>query len=181
VPLVLLLLLAPIVVIALMPLILIQRYRAGKARRLARSWVATFGLVSMLFSTVFFLTTAAFTTIWVPRAFAGAAAGIAIGLILGGIGIMLTRWEPAPAALHYTPNRWLVLIVTLIVSARVLYGLVRSLHAAQAGMSGEAMVSAFGVPQSLAAGATVIGYYLAYHAGLRWRIRQWQRRALRRM
>jgi hypothetical protein len=130
---------------------------------------------------VFLLTTAAFTTVWVPRAFAGAALWIAIGLVLGAVGIMVTRWEFAPASLHYTPNRWLVLIVTLIVSARVVYGLARSVAAAQAGMSGEAMISAFGVPQSLAAGATVIGYYLAYHAGLRWRIRQWQRRPLRRM
>jgi len=40
-------------------------------------------------------------------------------------------------------------------------------------------VTAFGVPESLAAGATVIGYYLAYNAGLRWRIRRWQHRALR--
>ena len=44
VPLILLLLLVPIVVIALMPVILIQRYRAGKARRQARPWVATLNL-----------------------------------------------------------------------------------------------------------------------------------------
>ena len=180
-PLVLLLLLVPVLIIGMMPLILIQRYRAGTARRLARSWVTTFSVVSLAFSTVFFLTTAAFTTIWVPGAFAGAAAGIAIGVVLGSGGILLTRWESTPASLHYTPNRWLVLIVTLMVSARVFYGLYRSFAAAQAGMSGEALVSAFGVPESLAAGATVIGYYLAYQAGLRWRIRQWQRRALRRV
>ena len=180
-PLVLLLLLVPVLIIGMMPLILIQRYRAGTARRLARSWVTTFSVVSLAFSTVFFLTTAAFTTIWVPGEFAGAAAGIAIGVVLGRGGILLTRWESTPASLHYTPNRWLVLIVTLMVSARVFYGLYRSFAAAQAGMSGEALVSAFGVPESLAAGATVIGYYLAYQAGLRWRIRQWQRRALRRV
>jgi hypothetical protein len=181
VPFLLLLLLVPVLIIGLMPLILIQRYRAGTARRLARSWVTTFSVVSLAFSTVFFLVTAAFTTIWVPGAFAGAAAGIAIGVVLGGAGILLTRWESAPASLHYSPNRWLVLIVTLIVSARVFYGLFRSFAAAQAGLSGEALITAFGVPQSLAAGATVIGYYLAYQAGLRWRILQWHRRALRRV
>lgn len=178
-PLVLLLLLVPIVVIALMPVILIQRYRAGKARREARPWVATLNLAVMGLSAVFFLITAAFTTIWIPDALAGAAIGMAIGMLLGLLGLAITRWEPTARSLHYTPNRWLVLIVTLVVSARVLYGLSRSLAAMQAGIEGTSLVTAFGVPESLAAGATVIGYYLAYNAGLRWRIRRWQRRTLR--
>jgi len=87
--------------------------------------------------------------------------------------------EPNVRTLHYTPNRWLVLLVTLIVSARVVYGLYRSFEAASAGLSGHALVGAFGVPQSLAAGAIVIGYHLAYNVALRWRIGRWQRRALR--
>lgn len=177
-PLVLLLLLVPIAVIALMPLILIQRYRAGKARREARAWVATINLAVMAFSALCFLITAAFTTIWIPGALRGAAIGMAIGLPLGVLGLAITRWEPTGRSLHYTPNRWLILIVTLIVSARVGYGLWRTFAVAQAGMSGAALVAAFGVPESLAAGATVIGYYLAYHAGLRWRIHRWQRSAV---
>ena len=178
-PLVLLLLLVPIAFIALMPLMLIQRYRAGKARRQARPWVVTLNLAVMAFSAVFFLVSAAFSTIWVPQSFTGAAYGMGAGLLLGAIGLAMTRWESDVRALHYTPNRWLVLFVTLIVSARVVYGLLRSLAMAQAGMSGTALVTAFGLPQSLAAGAAVIGYYLAYNAGLRWRIRRWQRRSLR--
>jgi hypothetical protein len=179
VPVVLLLLLVPIIAIALMPLMLLQRYRAGKARRLARPWVATLNLALMTFSAVFFLSAAAFTTIWISRAFAGAALGMAAGVIFGGLGLALTRWEATPRSLHYTPNRWPVLVVTLLVSARVLYGLFRSIAVASAGVSGGDLVSAFGVPESLAAGAAVIGYYLAYNAGLRWRISRWQRRSLR--
>ena len=180
-PLVFLLLLVPIIVIALMPLILVQRYRAGKARRRARPWVATLNLALLAFSAVFFLASAAFTTIWIPKSFLGAAIGLAAGIVLGGFGLAITRWEATPRSLHYTPNRWLVLIVTLLVSARVAYGLYRSFAVAQAGMSGTALVTAFGVPESLAAGATVIGYYLAYNIGVRWRISRWQRRALRPM
>jgi hypothetical protein len=179
VPFILLLLLVPIIFIALMPVMLIQRYRAGKARRLARAWVATLNLALMAFSAVFFLTSAAFTTIWIPNAFSGAALGIAVGVVLGGLALGITRWESTPRSLHYTPNRWLVLIVTLLVTARIVYGLGRSLAVARAGATGTALVTAFGVPESLAAGATVIGYYLAYNAGLRWRIRQWQQRTLR--
>jgi hypothetical protein len=179
VPFVLLLLLVPIVVIALMPLLLIQRYRAGKARRQARPWAATLNLAVMAFSAVCFLISAAFTTIWIPRSLAGAALGMIAGLLLGVFGLLIARWEADARAMHYTPNSWLVLFVTLIVSARVVYGLFRTVAAAQAGLSGTALASAFGVPESLAAGAVVIGYYLAFNAGLRWRIRRWQRRPLR--
>lgn len=171
-PLVVLLLLVPIVLIALMPLILIQRYRAGKARRQARPWVIKLNLAVMAFSAVFFLAGAAVTTIWVPRAFSGAALGMMVGLLLGGFGLAITRWEPGARTLHYTPNSWLVLLVTLIVSARLVYGLVRSLMVAQSGVTGAALVGAFGVPQSLAAGALVLGYYLSFNAGLSWRLRK---------
>jgi len=173
------LLLLPIAVMALTPLLLIQRYRTGSARREARRWVAAMSVAAMIFSAVFFLASAAFTTIWVPHALGGAAIGMAVGAGLGLIGSLLTRWEPGVRSLHYTPNRWLVLLVTLIVSARIVYGLYRSFEAARAGLSGHAMVGAFGVPQSLAAGAMVIGYHLAYNLALRRQIGRWQHRALR--
>jgi len=32
------------------------------------------------------------------------------GAGLGLVGLVLTRWEPTAATLHYTPNRWLVLV-----------------------------------------------------------------------
>ena len=180
-PLLILLLLLPIVVMALMPLILIQRYRIGTARRQARPWMATFALVMMCVSTVFFLVGSAVTTVWVQDAFDGAAAGVAAGSLLGVVGLALTKWESTPHSLHYTPNRWPVLFVTFVVSARLLYGLFRSWQVARAGIDGASVVAAFGIPESLAAGGIVIGYYLAYGAGLRWRIKKFQRRALRGM
>ena len=178
-PLLILVVLVPLVVIALMPLILIQRYRAGAARRMARPWMATFNVVLIAISALCFLAGAAVTSLWVPNTLTGAAAGLALGAGLGLIGLMLTRWEPSAAALHYTPNRWLVLVVTFLVSARVAYGLWRSWTVAEAGVSGTPMVLAFGIPESLAAGGTVIGYYFAYGVGVRRRIRRWQNGALR--
>jgi hypothetical protein len=179
VPVLILLLVLPLVVIALMPLILIQRYRMGTARRVARPWVATINVALTTLSAVFFLTAAAVTAIWIPNSLGGAAAGIAVGLGMGVVGLLLTHWEPTPATLHFTPNRWLVLFVTLMVSARILYGFWRSLQAARAGVYGTGMVLAFGIPESLGVGGAVIGYYLAYAIGARRRIGQWQRRALR--
>ena len=177
-PLLVLILLVPVITFALMPLILIQRYRAGTARRQARPWVAMATLAAMLFSSAFFLLGAGITTAWVPYSFSAALAGLGIGCLLGLFGLGLTRWEPTPRTLHYTPNRWLVLAITLLVSARVLYGCWRAWAAMRAGTD-TSFLAAFGVPGSLGAGATVIGYYLAYSLGLRWRIRKWQGRALR--
>jgi hypothetical protein len=181
VPVLILVLVLPVVVIALMPLILIQRYRMGAARRLARSWVATLNVALTALSAVLFLGVAAVTALWIPNAFSGAAAGVAMGLGLGVLGLLLTQWEPTPATLHFTPNRWLVLLVTVMVSVRILYGSWRSLQAARAGIYGTQMVLAFGIPGSLAVGGAVIGYYVAYAVGVRRRIGQWQRRALRAM
>ena len=178
-PILLLLLALPLVLIALMPLLLIQRYRLGTARRMARPWMATLNLVLMVFSVFCFLAAAALTAVWVPNALRGAAAGLVVGTGLGLLGLRLTRWEWTPATLHYTPNRWLVLLVTVMVAARVAYGLWRSWSAARAGLYGTEMVLAFGIPQSLAVGGTVIGYYIAYASGVRGRIREWQRRPLR--
>ena len=180
-PLILLIVSLPIIVIALMPLILIQRYRMGSSRRLARPWTATLGMVSMILSAIFFLITAAMTNIWIPQALAYAAMGLCFGAVLGGLGLVLTRWESMPQSLHYTANRWLVLAITLVVSARVLFGLYRSILFAEGSLTATSAISAFGIPESLAAGAIVIGYYLAYNVGLRWRIRVWQHRPLRRL
>jgi hypothetical protein len=71
-----------------------------------------------------------------------------------------------------------VLLVTFLVSARVLYGLWRSWTVAEAGVHGAPMVLAFGIPESLAAGGMVIGYYVAYGLGVRRRILKWQNGAL---
>ena len=145
---------------------LVQRYRVGTARRQARPWLATFGLVMMAGSTIFFLTGAGLTSFWVQDAFPGALAGVGIGLVLGMAGVLVSRWEATPGSLHYTPNKWLVLAITAAVSARLLYGLYRSQLA---------------TAESIAAGGVVVGYYCGYAAALRWRIRRWEKRVLRRM
>lgn len=172
-------LLLPLAVMAAMPLILIQRYRAGTARRLARPWFATLNVIVMVFSAAFFLIAAAVTNAWVPDAFMSAVTGMAVGSLLGVIGLWLSRWEATPRALHYTPNRWLVLVITLAVTARVLYGFWRGWMAVRGGVDEASFMTAFGVAGSLGVAAVVLGYYLAYGLGLRRRIRKWQKRSLR--
>ena len=175
-----LLLLLPLALALMMPFVLFQRYRVGTARRLARPWAATFNVMAMTFSSIFFLIVAAITSAWIPNAFTSAVSGMAVGAALGIIGLWLSRWEATPRTLHYTPNRWLVLIVTLAVTVRVMYGFWRGWAAMRLGAD-DSFIAAFGVAGSLAVAAIVIGYYLAYGFGVRRRIRMWEKRRLRTM
>jgi hypothetical protein len=177
----LLIVLALATVVALIPLSLVQRYRVGTARQRARGWLATINLTGLRLSVVLFLVSAALTTIWVPGALTYAAGGLGIGLGVGMIGLRLTRWEPSTEALHYTPNPLLVLGMMLIVGSRVLYGLWRAWESWSAGLRGESWLVDAGVRESMAAGAVVLGYYLAYWTGVRRRFRRHARRPLRRM
>ncbi len=172
-PLVVLLLLLPLVVlagIALVPIALIQRYRMGTARRLARGWLTSINLLGIALSTGLFLAAAAVTSTWAPHALAYTVAGLVSGCLLGIVGLMLTRWEPTPRSLYYTPNRWLVLAITLLVAARVFYGFWRSWRAWRAGLEYTSWVVASGIAGSMAAGAVVLGYYLTYWIGVQRRI-----------
>lgn len=164
-----------ILALLLMPLTLVQRYRVGTARRSARGWVAAVNLVGIGMSAALFLAGAAVTSWWVPGAFTSALIGLAGGGVLGVLGLALTRWEPSARVLHYTPNRWLVLGITLVVTARLLYGFWRTWHAWQAGLEGGSWLAATGVAGSLAAGGVVLGYYFVYWAGVRRRLKSHRR------
>ena len=177
----LLIVLALATVVALIPLSVIQRYRIGTSRQRARGWLATINLTGLALSVVLFLTSAALTTFWIPGALTYTAGGLCAGLILGIVGLWLTRWEPSTDALHYTPNRLLVLGMMLIVGSRVLYGLWRAWESWSAGLRGESWLVDAGVRESMAAGAVVLGYYLAYWTGVLRRYRRHAARRLRRM
>jgi hypothetical protein len=158
--------------IALLPISLAQRYRMGTARRLARGWVATLNLLGFAISVVMFLATAAVTSTWVPRAFIYTLTGLAAGCLLGLVGLALSRWEATPRSLYYTPNRWLVLALTLAVTSRVLYGFWRGWQAWRSSPEDPSWVAASGMAGSMAAGAVVLGYYLVYWAGVRRRLKR---------
>lgn len=176
-PLVLLALLAVLALAALVPLSLFLRYRAGTARRRARAWLAALNAVAIACSTALFLAAAAVSGFWVSRALSSALLGLAAGCLLGVLGILLSRWEPTPAALHYTPNRWLVLALMLLVLSRLAYGIWRGWHAWRQALGDGFTLSAFGVAGSLAAGALLLGYYLAYWTGVWYRARRHRRLA----
>jgi hypothetical protein len=178
VPFVIVALLVVLAIIALIPLSIVQRFRVGTSRRMARGWVATVNLLGVALSVALFLTGAAITNVWVPEAFVYSLLGLSTGCLLGVLGLVLTRWERAPHALHYTPNRWLVLAITLVVTARLFYGFWRSWEAWNSALDGTSWLVTAGVAGSLAAGAVVLGYYLVYWFGVRRQIRRHPRRTL---
>jgi hypothetical protein len=101
--------------------------------------------------------------------------GLLGGGLLGLLGLRLSRWEPSPEALHFTPNRLLVLGLTLAVASRLLWSIWRAWHAWHSRPSDVSWLAAAGAAGSLAVGGFVIGYYLTYWIGVRWRIRHHRR------
>jgi hypothetical protein len=157
---------AVVVAIALMPLGLVLRYRAETARRVARGWVATLNIAALSFSVLLFAGSAAFSSLWAPNALSYSLAGLAGGGLLGILGLVLTRWEGEPGRLHYTPNRFLALAITLVVTARLAYGLWRLWRGRGFEVDDRAWLVNSGVPGSLAVGALVLGYSLIYWIGV---------------
>lgn len=171
-PLLILPVLIVLALIALVPISIVQRFRMGTSRQRARGWLASINLAGLSLSAIVFLATAAVTSVWVPHALSYTAAGLAGGCALGIAGLWLTRWEPSPGSLYYTPNRALVLAITLLVTARLIYGFWRGVHTWRAGLEGASWFGAAGIAGSMAAGAVVLGYYLAYWIGVRRRFRR---------
>jgi len=171
-PLLIILVLFVLALIVLIPLSIVQRYRVGTSRSRARPWLVTLNVIGISLSLALFLAGAAVTNIWVPRALLSAAGGAVAGAVLGILGLALTRWERSPDSLHFTPNRWLVLTITLAVTARLVYGVWRGWQTWQATGDDSSWLAASGAAGSLAAGALVLGYYGAYWIGVRRRLLQ---------
>ena len=167
--------------ILLIPIGIVQRYRAGTKRQRARRWLASLNLFGLALSTVLFLVAAVLTNIWAPETLLYTLAGLTGGAMLGMLGLALTKWEPGLDALHYTPNRLLVLTLTLMITARLLYGFWRAWQSWRAGLSGGSWFVEAGIAGSMAAGAIVLGYYLIYWIGVRRRLRTHDARPLRRV
>jgi hypothetical protein len=175
VPILLLLLAAFGIILALvllMPVSLALRYRAGRARRQARGWVASLNIAGLALSVALWLAATGVTSYWVPGSLAYALAGLVIGGLLGFVGLALTRWDATPRGLHFTPNAWIVLFITVVVAARIAYGFWRTWQAWDAGFDHSSLVMIDGLRGSLAAAGIVLGYYLNFWLGVLRQVRR---------
>lgn len=156
----------------MIPLSIVLRFRAGSTRRRAWGWVTSLNLFATALSSTILMVTSAVSNRWIPNAFSYTLMGFAGGFALGLLGLALSRWEATHQGLHYTPNRWLILLITIVVTSRIAYGFWRAWDAWRTTAGGESWLASSGAAGSMAAGAAVLGYYLIYWAGLSRRVRK---------
>lgn len=171
----LVLIVLPALIALSVPFSIIQRYRVGTARRRARGWVASTNLFFIVISVTLFLLSAAICSAWIPGAFTYSLVGMAAGCVLGFLGLALSHWEVTPQTLHYTPNRWLVLSITVAVAVRLCFGFWRAWHAWQSTSGEHSWLAESGLAGSMAVGAVVLGYYFTYWAGIWRRVKRLRR------
>jgi hypothetical protein len=163
--------------LVLLPLGLRARYRNGGARRRAVGWGVRLNAGLLAFSIPLFLLSAWIAQHWVGDALVDAAFGLLAGLLVGGVGLALTRFEPDATGFHYTPSRVVVLALTALVALRILVGLWLS----ASGMGDLVGGTPAGASTGMAATATawlrgggwfsVGGLLLGYNAGYCWGLR----------
>ena len=177
---ILLLIVFALVLFALMlllwPLALWNRYRVGTSRRQPMRWLTRLNAWLIPASALLFLGGMAITQLFVAHALPYAALGVLAGLATGGLGWALTRVEPRPGQVWYTPNRWLVLALTLVVVARVLGAIWQAWERWRGDHAVLAAWGPLGEPAGLfAVAGLVIGYHAAYAVLLQRRLGPWLR------
>ena len=109
---------------------------------------------------------------------AAALGGLAIGCVLAYIGLRLTRFDIAPAGIFYTPNGYLGAALSAVLIGRLAYRFQVIYPAMQAqGDAGDPLGAFQRSPLTLALFGVLVGYYLAYAAGLTLRAAALQRAA----
>ena len=155
--------------LVLLPWSLWMRYRGGRARRRARGWVVRTNAWVLAASVPLFLAGAWIATRWQPQALVDAVVGLLLGMLAGIVGLWLTRFERDAQGLSYTPNRWLVLLLTSVVALRIVGGAWGAWrHAAGAASTGLADWLDAGAWSGVA--GLLLGYALATAWGLRARL-----------
>jgi hypothetical protein len=177
-----LLLLIPLLLIGLfalwallLPLSIFQRYRFGKARRRVQPWFVRANAWLLAASTILFLAFSWVAANWIEGALPDAMVGLALGGLVGALGLALDRFEWTSQGMFRTPNRWLVLGLALLVAGRIVMGLWLAWSDAPA--TGTASWATRG--GLIGVGGILLGYAVATAWGLRFRIAR--RSALRRL
>lgn len=153
--------------VLLLPLTLLQRYRHGRARRRLQPWAVRMNAWLLLASALVFLAAAWAMGHWVVDAWRDAAIGVLLGAAVGAVGLRVDRFESTPQGVYRTPNRWLLLGLSLLLAVRIAMGL--WLAWSDGPESGAwAWISRGGL---LGVAGVLLGYALATAWGLRGRLR----------
>jgi hypothetical protein len=104
-------------------------------------------------------------------------AGLALGGMLGAVGLRLTRFELGPEGNFYTPNAYIGGTLSAILVARLVYRFLVVMPAMQtatqhvAASGGNPYAGFQQSPLTLAILMLTIGYYLTYYAGILLKVR----------
>ncbi len=99
------------------------------------------------------------------------AAGLTAGGLLAAYGLRLTRFEPTPQGLFYTPNAYLGIALSLLFFGRILYRVTEVYAISTA--AAPTPPSFAGSPLTLSTFGLIAGYYVTYAIGLMlWRNRE---------
>lgn len=177
-------LLLPLAVLALLllwllllPFGLLLRYKRGRARQRAFGWIVASNAWLLLVSVLVFLASAWGSGFWVPHALPWAASGLLAGMVVGLAGVWRTRFETAPGSFHYTPDRWLVLLLTVVVALRIGLGIWQGANRLRGlGMDVGLLADAGSM---FAVAGLLMGYHVVYAWALRRRWRVWRAESTR--
>lgn len=152
----------------LLPIALVQRYRLGKRQRRAQPWAVSANAWLLLVSAGVFVAAAWLSSLWIQGAISHALGGLALGIVLGIVGLWTTRFEHRGGTLHYTPNAALVLLLATVVALRIGLGLWQVVaHWRRDGQLPALLADHAGL---FVAGGLLLGYALAYAWGLKRRL-----------
>jgi hypothetical protein len=152
--------------LVLLPVSLWARYASGRARRRAQGWVVRGNAWILVFVLPIFLVSAWVATRWMDDALRDGCLGLLVGIAIGLVGLWLTRFERDAKGWIYTPNRWVVLVLTSIVALRVLAGLWMAWGQVSGGVSGT-----FGDLLDAGAWTAIAGVFLGYGLAYTWGLR----------
>ena len=155
--------------LVLLPISLWMRYSTGRARRRAQGWIVRGNAWLLAISLPLFLLSAWAASYWMQDALRDAGIGLLVGGAFGIVGVWLTRFERDAKGLIYTPNRWVVLVLTTIVAVRVVAGLWMAWRHVSGDVSG-ALAHWLDAGAWTGVAGLFLGYALAYTWGLRARL-----------
>ena len=110
----------------------------------------------------------AFSGLHAPNFAAALLGGVAFGAVLAWFGLRLTRFEVTPTGIFYTPSGYIGIVLAALLLSRLAYRFVVLYPTFQASKAetGDPFAMYQSSPLTVALLGIVIGYYIAYCAGL---------------